>query len=256
MTRLFGHGDLRLYMLKLLDERPRHGYEIIRALEDRFYGLYTPSAGTIYPRLASMEEDGFIAHEVVDGRKVYRLTDAGRAELADRREEMENLEDRVRTSSRNVAREIRADVKESIRDLREELRAAAGQVRREERRVRRSVRDDVHEDLSREVRRAVRSVQAEASSFAADVVEAVRSNGLDRDILDALRRVLTDARSALADVIDGSPRRAPADRSSSSAASSAAPEPPAAPDPPAAPEPPSPPPPPPPPHAPADGIGG
>lgn len=206
MTRLFGHGDLRLYMLKLLDERPRHGYELIRALEDRFYGLYTPSAGTIYPRLTAMEEDGVITHEVIDGRKVYRLTDAGRAEMAERGEEMSRLEERVRASSRHLASEIRAEVKESIRDLREELRAAAGQVRREERRVRRSVRDDWHDDVSREVRRAVRNVQAEARSFAADVVDAVRTNGLDRDILDALKTVLTDARTALADVIDGRPR--------------------------------------------------
>src|SRR5256885_557386 len=105
MSRVFGHGDLRLYLLKLLDERPRHGYELIRLLEDRFYGLYTPSAGTIYPRLSALEDDGLVTHDVVDGRKVYRLTDAGRDELAARGDQMAGLEDRVRASTRHLARE-------------------------------------------------------------------------------------------------------------------------------------------------------
>ena len=78
MSRVFAHGGLRLYLLLLLGEEPRHGYELIRLLEDRFMGLYTPSAGTIYPRLAALEDDGLVEHEVVDGRKVYRLTDGGR----------------------------------------------------------------------------------------------------------------------------------------------------------------------------------
>jgi hypothetical protein len=51
MTPVFGHGHLRLYLLSLLDESPKHGYELIQALEDRFGGTYVPSAGTIYPRL-------------------------------------------------------------------------------------------------------------------------------------------------------------------------------------------------------------
>src|SRR2546423_15520916 len=84
-TRVFGHGGLRLFLLKLLDEQPRYGYELIRLVEDHFLGMYTPSAGTIYPRLAALDEDGLIEHEEIDGRKVYRLTDAGRAELESRR---------------------------------------------------------------------------------------------------------------------------------------------------------------------------
>ena len=56
MSPVFSHGRLRLYLLKLLEESPRHGYDIIRLLEDRFLGLYAPSPGTIYPRLARLEE--------------------------------------------------------------------------------------------------------------------------------------------------------------------------------------------------------
>jgi DNA-binding PadR family transcriptional regulator len=205
MSRVFGHGDLRLYLLKLLDERPRHGYELIRLLEDRFYGLYTPSAGTIYPRLAALEEDGLVAHDVVDGRKVYRLTDAGREELAARGEQMAGLEDRVRASTRHLAREIKADVKASIRDLRAELKEATGQVLREERRARRSTRDDWHDELTHEVRRAVRSLQADARAFTADLVGVARTHGIDTNLVSALRDILQDARSSLADVIDGKP---------------------------------------------------
>src|SRR2546423_9006743 len=76
-TRVFGHGGLRLFLLELLDEQARYGYELIRMVEDHFLGMYTPSAGTIYPRLSAMEADGLVEHEVIEGRKVYRLTDAG-----------------------------------------------------------------------------------------------------------------------------------------------------------------------------------
>ena len=81
MSPVFRHGGLRLYLLKLLDEAPRHGYDVIRLLQDRFLGVYSPSPGTIYPRLARLEEEGLVTHEVIDGKKVYKITDAGRAEL-------------------------------------------------------------------------------------------------------------------------------------------------------------------------------
>ena len=67
MSPVFGHGRLRLYLLKLLEESPRHGYEVIRLLQDRFLGVYSPSPGTIYPRLARLEEEGLVTHEVIDG---------------------------------------------------------------------------------------------------------------------------------------------------------------------------------------------
>ena len=81
MSPVFRHGGLRLYLLKLLDEAPRHGYEVIRLLQDRFLGVYSPSPGTIYPRLARLEEEGLVTHDEVDGKKVYRITDKGREEI-------------------------------------------------------------------------------------------------------------------------------------------------------------------------------
>lgn len=128
MTPVFGHGRLRLYLLKLLDEAPRHGYEVIRLLEERFAGTYAPSAGTVYPRLAKLEKEGLVAHSTEGGRKVYRLTDAGRTELADRQGELADLEVEIRESVAQLAGAIREDVRDTAKDLREELWAAAKQA--------------------------------------------------------------------------------------------------------------------------------
>ncbi|MGX4689866.1 helix-turn-helix transcriptional regulator [Streptomyces sp. JNUCC 63] len=129
MPPVFAHGRLRLYLLKLLDEAPRHGYEVIRLLEERFQGLYAPSAGTVYPRLAKLEAEGLVTHTTEGGRKVYAITDAGRAELADRSGELADLELEIRESVAELAAEIRADVRGAAGDLRREMRAAASQTR-------------------------------------------------------------------------------------------------------------------------------
>ncbi|MEV1023577.1 helix-turn-helix transcriptional regulator [Streptomyces sp. NPDC050264] len=129
MPPVFAHGRLRLYLLKLLDEAPRHGYEVIRLLEERFQGLYAPSAGTVYPRLAKLETEGLVTHTTEGGRKVYAITDAGRAELADRSGELADLELEIRESVAELAAEIRDDVRGAAGDLRREVRAATSQAR-------------------------------------------------------------------------------------------------------------------------------
>jgi len=126
---VFGHGHLRLYLLSLLEERPRHGYELIQALGDRFGGTYVPSAGTIYPRLSKLEAEGLVSKQN-DGRKtVYEITDAGRAELAARRHELDGIESEVTDSVRRLADEVRASVDGAMRSLRAELAAAARETR-------------------------------------------------------------------------------------------------------------------------------
>ncbi|NJP53585.1 PadR family transcriptional regulator [Streptomyces sp. SBST2-5] len=129
MPPVFAHGRLRLYLLKLLDEAPRHGYEVIRLLEERFQGLYAPSAGTVYPRLAKLEAEGLVTHTMEGGRKVYSITDAGRAELAGRSGELADLEMEIRESVAELAAEIKADVRGAAGDLRREMRAAASKAR-------------------------------------------------------------------------------------------------------------------------------
>ncbi|MFG3707398.1 PadR family transcriptional regulator [Micromonospora sp. NPDC047670] len=133
MTAVFSHGRLRLYLLKLLDGGPKHGYELIRLLEERFLGLYAPSAGTIYPRLQRLEGDGLVTHTAVGGRKVYEITEAGRAELRQRAGEVTALESDIAASVEDLsalAGEIRDEVRGSVRDLKRELREATRQTRR------------------------------------------------------------------------------------------------------------------------------
>lgn len=154
MSPVFGHGRLRLYLLKLLDEAPRHGYEIIRLLQDRFLGVYSPSPGTIYPRLARLEEEGLVTHEVEGGKKVYRLTDKGRAEVNARLDELADLEKEITESARDIAREVKEDVRETVRNLREELQSATREMREQTR--------DADRDAERAAQEAARSARDEA----------------------------------------------------------------------------------------------
>lgn len=127
---VFAHGSLRLYLLSLLAEQPRHGYELIQALSDRFGGSYIPSAGTIYPRLSKLEEEGLVTKES-DGRKTtYSITDAGRAELEARRGELDSIEDAMTDSVRRIADEVRAGVNDAMRSLRADLASAARDAKR------------------------------------------------------------------------------------------------------------------------------
>lgn len=129
MAPVFSHGDLRLYLLNLLDEGPRHGYDIMQALSDRTGGTYTPSAGTVYPRLAKLEEEGLVT-KTVDGRKtIYEITAAGRAEVAARAGDLESIEANLADSVRLIADEVRGSVREAMRSLRADLAAASDEAR-------------------------------------------------------------------------------------------------------------------------------
>ena len=175
MSPVFAHGRLRIYILKLLDEEPRHGYEIIRLLEDRFMGLYAPSAGTVYPRLTKLEAEGLVTHDEDGGRKVYRLTDAGRLELAGVADELTELEHELVGSIKDLAAEVRHDVRGSVRSLREELKAAAKQARRQERSAARPTPPELRE-LEQELERFRTEVRllARRDEVTPELVKAVR----------------------------------------------------------------------------------
>jgi DNA-binding PadR family transcriptional regulator len=79
-------GDVRSAILALLDDRPMHGYEMIQELEERTGGRWTPSAGSIYPTLQLLEDEGLATAEEVEGRKVYSLTEAGKEAAPERTE--------------------------------------------------------------------------------------------------------------------------------------------------------------------------
>jgi DNA-binding PadR family transcriptional regulator len=89
--RFFGRGDMKFALLELLQERPMHGYEMMKALEEKTGGFYTPSPGSIYPTLQMLEDSGLVTSNEVEGKKVYSITDAGRASLAERRQNQEGF---------------------------------------------------------------------------------------------------------------------------------------------------------------------
>ena len=85
-ARLFDHGTLRWVLLSLIAEKPSHGYELIKAVETRLGGAYSPSPGVIYPSLTLLEEMGALSSQAEGGKKLYSITDAGRALLAENAE--------------------------------------------------------------------------------------------------------------------------------------------------------------------------
>jgi DNA-binding PadR family transcriptional regulator len=175
LSPVFRHGSLRLYLLRLLDEEPRHGYEVIRLLRDRFMGVYSPSPGTIYPRLARLEEEGLVTHDEVDGRKVYRITEAGRDELRSRSDELDELEEELSASVSDIVREVREDVRQTVRSLREELTWAA----RESRRMGKEVAADVREQ-ARQARDEAREQARQARDEAREQVKQTKEQAREQ----------------------------------------------------------------------------
>ena len=93
--RFFGQGEVRLALLSLLKDAPAHGYELMKRLEERSGGMYRASAGTVYPVLQQLEDEGLVRSEEVDGKKTYHLTDAGREELVRHHDDTERIWERA-----------------------------------------------------------------------------------------------------------------------------------------------------------------
>jgi DNA-binding PadR family transcriptional regulator len=102
LRRFFAHGDLRLVILNLIAEKPRHGYEIIKAIEDAVGGAYSPSPGTIYPTLTLLEDLGYVTvSDAEGGKKQHAITDQGRAFLDANRATLDALLARMEEASRS-----------------------------------------------------------------------------------------------------------------------------------------------------------
>lgn len=98
--QVFESGEMKFVILKLLKEKPRHGYEIMKALEEKLGGWYTPSAGTVYPTLQLLEDLSYVRIEEVEGKKVYHITPEGERFLEENRDVLEDIMDRVRDAFR------------------------------------------------------------------------------------------------------------------------------------------------------------
>jgi DNA-binding PadR family transcriptional regulator len=109
--RIFEQGDLKYVILRLLAEKPRHGYEIIKELEERFGGTYAPSAGTVYPTLALLEDLGYASVAPEEGgKKVYAITPAGEKYLEENKGAVEDIFERIQTFGSSILSESMMDV--------------------------------------------------------------------------------------------------------------------------------------------------
>ena len=102
--RMLATGDLRLIALALIAEQPRHGYEIIKLLEDKTAGWYSPSPGTIYPTLTYLEEVGYVTAQADGAKKLYSITEEGRAHLDQNRDFVDAVLERFSRVGEKVSR--------------------------------------------------------------------------------------------------------------------------------------------------------
>lgn len=196
MPAVFAHGALRLYLLALLEDGPKHGYDIIRALEDRFGGTYSPSAGTIYPRLAKLEGEGLVSTETHGRRTTYSITDLGRAELGGRRSELADIEEDISASVRRLADNLRDEIRANMRTLRADVAASAEAARHTARRAHRSG-GKAGED------HALKDLEALLTQFRDDIRRDLRRHaaedqqGIDAATLDAVRTAIHQAQASI-----------------------------------------------------------
>jgi DNA-binding PadR family transcriptional regulator len=108
-------GDIKFLILAVLAEGPRHGYDIIAALEEKSNGRYRPSAGSVYPTLTMLEEGGFIAGEQADGKRVFTITDTGRALLASKPPGAAESDNEAGVDLRGAAMKLGAAVMQAAR---------------------------------------------------------------------------------------------------------------------------------------------
>ncbi|TGQ71547.1 MAG: PadR family transcriptional regulator [Mesorhizobium sp.] len=147
--RMLADGDLKLITLSLLAEAPRHGYDIIKALEERTSGIYSPSPGVVYPTLTFLEEAGYAVSSSEGNKKVFSITEAGQAHLADNREMIDGVLEHLERFGRKMAkardwfgwnddgedrrggrggRGERSDRRDEFRAVRHRLREALGDI--------------------------------------------------------------------------------------------------------------------------------
>ncbi len=120
----FHKGNLKYVILDLLKEKPRYGYEIIRALEERSHGFYTPSPGVVYPTLQMLEEMGYAKSVDRDGKKIYTITEEGEKFLSERREQAEEVRSHMKhhwdPENMGIIMEMMGDFRELGRTIRQQ----------------------------------------------------------------------------------------------------------------------------------------
>jgi len=110
----FEAGDMKYVILKLLKDKPRHGYEVMKELEDQLRGCYSPSPGTVYPTLQWLDDEGLVTSREVGGKKIYEITDAGRKFLDEHRDVVDDIFERVHDSVERVLGGAMADMNRAV----------------------------------------------------------------------------------------------------------------------------------------------
>lgn len=186
---VFGHGQLRLYLLGLLAERPMHGYELIQELAQRFGGTYAPSAGTVYPRLTRLQEEGLIVARSDGRRTVHEITDAGRALVAERRDDLAALQAEVDESVQRLASDVRTSVDDAMRALRADLAASTATAGRPAPRT-----EHPHGAARRDAEEADALLTGFRHDMRAELRAAAARGALPESVLPLLRARLTEIR--------------------------------------------------------------
>lgn len=116
--RMFDQGHLKFLILQLLAEKPRHGYEIIKEIEERFGGTYSPSPGTVYPTLTLLEDLGYArATPEESGKKIYEITDEGRAHLAENQPVIDDIFAKIAEFAQSIFGEPMMDVHRGMKNV-------------------------------------------------------------------------------------------------------------------------------------------
>lgn len=148
--RFFQKGDFKYLILDLLKDKPRHGYEIIRELEERFHGFYTPSPGAVYPTLQWLEEMGYVTSSQQEGKKIYTITEEGRKFLAEREKQTGEFKSQMKNwfdwCTPEIGEELH-DIMHELRDLRHLLAHKARLVDTEKLRRIREVLSKAREEI-------------------------------------------------------------------------------------------------------------
>ena len=125
--RMFGPGDLRLVLLALIEQEPRHGYDLIKAIETAFGGGYAPSPGVVYPNLSLLSDEGLISGVEAGGKQVFTLTEAGKTWLDENRAAVDGVMQRMALAAKLVSGEQTPEVvREAFHTLRQAVQMKPG----------------------------------------------------------------------------------------------------------------------------------
>ncbi len=145
----FGSGDMKYVILRLLQDKPMHGYEVMKALEEQTHGCYKPSPGTVYPTLQWLDDEGLVKAEDREGKKVYVITDAGRQFLEENKSSVEDIFDRIDEMIDHLVGDPMPDVNRAVGRVVSQVYRSSWRLRKDAEKRQKIV--EVLEDASKEL---------------------------------------------------------------------------------------------------------